>query len=81
MKQKEPRTYQYDSAPVKETEKFLTKEQRKNLISDILDSQQKLSLMIRNREVYPDREYRNFRMDREEENIYKIQEILINNKF
>ena len=41
----------YDNTPLKETEKFLTKEQRKNLISDILNSQQKLSLMIRNRKV------------------------------
>jgi len=71
----------YDNTPVKETEKFLTKEQRKNLISDILHSQQLLSLMTANSKVYPDRDYRNFRMDREEENIYKIQEILINNKF
>ncbi len=81
MKSKEPKTYQYDSAPVKETEKFLTEEQRKNLISDILHSSQQLSLMINNREVYPDRDYRNFRMDIEEDNIYKIKEILINNKF
>ena len=42
---KEKKTY--NLTPEKETEKLLTKEQRKNLISDILDSQQKLSLMIR----------------------------------
>lgn len=81
MKQKEPKTYQYDSAPVKETETFLTKKQRKQLISDILNSQQKLAFLIRNREEYPDREYRNLLMDREEDIIYKIQEILINNKY
>ena len=67
--------------PEKETEKFLTKEQRKNLISDLLNSQERLTYYNNNREVFPDRDYRNLRMDREEDNIYKIQEILINNKF
>ena len=64
-----------------EKEKFLTKEQRKNLISDLLNSQEKLTYYNNNRKVFPDRDYRNLRMDREEDNIYKIQEILINNKF
>jgi hypothetical protein len=67
--------------PEKEKEKFLTKEQRKNLISDILNSQERLTYYNNNREVFPDRDYRNLRMDREEDNIYKIQKILINNKF
>jgi hypothetical protein len=71
----------YNVTPEKETEKFLTKEQRKNLISDLLNSQERLTYYNHNRAVYPDRDYRNFRMDREEENIYKIKEILINNKF
>ena len=60
---------------------FLTKEIRQKLISDLLDSQQKLAFYIRNRQEFPDRNYRNFLMDREEENIYKISQILINNKF
>lgn len=60
---------------------FLTKEIREKLISDLLDSQQKLAFYIRNRQEFPDRNYRNFLMDREEENIYKISQILINNKF
>ena len=60
---------------------FLTKEIRQELISDLLDSQQKLAFYIRNRQEFPDRNYRNFLMDREEENIYKISQILINNKF
>jgi hypothetical protein len=71
----------YNVTPEKETEKFLTKEQRKNLISDLLNSQERLTYYNNNREVYPDQDYRNFRMDREEENIYKIKTILINNKF
>jgi hypothetical protein len=60
---------------------FLTKEIREKLISDLLDSQQKLAFYIRNRQEFPDRNYRNFLMDREEDNIYKISQILINNKF
>ena len=60
---------------------FLTKEIRQKLISDLLDSQQKLAFYIRNRQEFPDRNYRNFLMDREVENIYKISQILINNKF
>ena len=67
--------------PEKEKEIFLTKKQRKNLISDLLNSQERLTYYNNNREVFPDRDYRNLRMDREEDNIYKIQEILINNKF
>ena len=59
----------------------LTIELREKLIEDILDSQQKLAFYIRNRTEFPDRNYRNFLMDREEENIYKIKKILINNKF
>ena len=70
----------YNVTPEKETEKFLTKEQRKNLISNLLNSQKRLTY-YNNREVFPDQDYRNFRMDREEENIYKIKTILINNKF
>lgn len=62
-------------------ETFLTKGIRQELISDLLDSQQKLAFYIRNRQEFPDRNYRNFLMDREEENIYKISQILINNKF
>ena len=71
----------FETIPAKEEETFLTKKQRKQLISDILNSQQKLSFLIRNREEYPDRKYRNLLMDREEDIIIKIQEILINNKY
>lgn len=78
MKEKTPIV---ETTPTKEEEIFLTKKQRRQLISDILNSQQKLAFLIRNREEYPDREYRNLLMDREEDIIYKIQEILINNKY
>ena len=60
---------------------YLTIELREKLIEDILDSQQKLAFYIRNRTEFPERNYRNFLMDREEQNIYKIKKILINNKF
>ncbi len=74
-------TYTFTIDSEEETQKFLTKDQRKTLIDDILNSQQKLAFIRWNRKENPDREHRNFLMDREEDNIDKIKEILINNKF
>lgn len=79
-------------------EVFLTKELKEKLISNLLDSQKKLAFYTKNRQEFPDRNYRNliqhngndsycvkfsnqYLIDREEENIYKINQILINNKF
>jgi len=59
----------------------LTIDIREKLISEMLDSQQKFDFMIRNKKEYPDRNYRNFLLDKLEDNIYKIKNILINNKF
>mgnify|MGYP003145231716 CR=1 FL=1 len=74
-------TYTFTIDSEEETQKFLTKDQRKKLMDDILNSQQKLAFIRWNRKENPDREHRNFLMDREEDNIDKIKEILINNKF
>jgi hypothetical protein len=60
---------------------FLTKEIREKLITDILKSQQKFDFIIRNKKEYPNRNYRNFLLDELEDDIYKIKNILINNKF
>ena len=59
----------------------LTKDIREKLITDILNSQKKFDFIIRNRKEYPDTNYRNFLLDELEDNIYKIKNILINNKF
>ena len=67
--------------PEKEKEIFLSQETREKLINTLLHSQEKLTYYHNNRKLFPDRDLKNFLMDQEEEKIYKIKTILINNKF
>ena len=71
----------YNVTLEKEKEMFLSQETREKLINTLLNSQEKLTNYHNNRKLFPDRDLKNFLMDQEEENIYKIKTILINNKF
>ena len=62
-------------------EHFIKVFSREKLINTLLNSQEKLTYYHNNRKLFPDRDLKNFLMDQEEENIYKIKTILINNKF